>query len=551
MAVPMTGLKCSRPNGTKTEPNADPAAIAVAYATNYDYSNWGIPTNLQNPYSYLSNEILNFFYPPSQAIDPQMAGINLYFSPDNIKDFLDQFTHFSVHAPFLHVATFRITEAYTGLLASMCCIGACYSDRVDASNVREMMDILWIALERDCKIMSSVGLSEPGLRTATRLDIEELQTILLIIILNVWNGTPQQRERARQAFPLLASHARKFNLLEVSNDALLRSPLHQHDCNPHQFNAEEFRWDEWIEQERRLRLMFGILGGDTMLGLYFNIYSQFDPFEVHLPLPCDDAAWDADDQLSCSSSLGLRGVDAGVAANPFGTRHPKQPELDWVLRASLHASVQIQPGSTNLYGKFILIHAIITLIRSAQLGSGRLELVTQTSLPPQDWISSVPGDSNGRETPVEGVGRNMDPETLRALCSALDKFKSNWDTDMGNQFPPSTSTSNNKRQGFSRDAIHFYWLAKYMLKYTQPLELQLPPDARMMQVMQLLKGVRSWVINDGAARGEELGSVGEIDDGYGTTDLTLDMAQLFKPLPRVVEDVGTASVKTEFGTGAP
>jgi hypothetical protein len=55
-------------------------------------------------------------------------------------------------------------------------------------------------------------------------------------------------------------------------------------------------------------------------------------------------------------------------------------------------------------------------------------------------------------------------------------------------------------------------------------------------------------MTDGAARGEELGSVGDIDDGYGATDLTLDMAQLFKPLPRVVEDAETASVKTEFGT---
>jgi hypothetical protein len=53
-------------------------------------------------------------------------------------------------------------------------------------------------------------------------------------------------------------------------------------------------------------------------------------------------------------------------------------------------------------------------------------------------------------------------------------------------------------------------------------------------------------MSDGASRGEELGSVGEIDDRYGATDLTLEMAQLFTPLPRVVEDSGTASVKTEM-----
>ena len=536
-------------NAIRTEPNADPGTTAVNPGANLEYSSWGVPSTLQNPYSHLSNEILNFFYPPNQAIDPQMSGMNLYFSPDNIKEFLDQFTHFSVHVPLLHVPTFRIMEAYTGLLAGMCCIGACYSDRVDAAHVREMMDFLWDALERDCKVMSRAGLSGPGIRVATKPDIEELQTVLLMVILNIWNGTPKQRDRARQTFPLLAAHARKFNLLQVSNDTLLRSALHQPDCDLAALTTQEFHWEDWIEQERRVRLMCGILLADSMMGMYFNIAPQLDPFEIHLPLPADDAAWDADDSTDCVSSLGLCGADAAQSTNPYGTRQAKQPQLDWALQALLNPSVQLQSGSTNLYGKFILIHVIITLIRRAQIDGSAAAMHTHGTPPPQNWMVSAPGDSSGRATPVNGVGQGMDSHSLKALCTALDKFKVNWDADMNQQFPPAISMSNNKRQGFSRDGIHFYWLAKYTLKYTQLVELQLVPDARLMQVMQLLKGVRTWVMSDGAARGEELGSVGEIDDHYGaTTDLTLDMAQLFKPLPRVVEDSRTASVKTDFGT---
>src|SRR5213078_4921050 len=113
------------------------------------FASWGLPSTLPDPYLHLSNQILNFFYPPGATITTQSAGMNLYFSPENIKDFLDKYTHFHVHFPLLHTPTFRILQAYTGLLAGMCCIGACYSVRVSASHVREMMDFLKVALERD------------------------------------------------------------------------------------------------------------------------------------------------------------------------------------------------------------------------------------------------------------------------------------------------------------------------------------------------------------------------------------------------------------------
>ncbi|KAF7559663.1 hypothetical protein G7046_g4497 [Stylonectria norvegica] len=534
--------------GTKTALNAGPGATGDRSNDTLTSSTWGMPPNLQNPYNQLSDQILNFFYPPNQAIDPTSAGMNLYFSPDNIKDFLDKYTHFHVHTPVLHIATFRIMEAYTGLLAGMCCIGACYSDRVTASNVREMMDFLRVALERDCKMMSPAELGNPQTMAASRTDVEELQAVLLMSIILVWNGTPQQRERARQIFPLLASNARKFNLFQPSTEPSRLSPLHQNDFNPSNFNSQNFNWDTWVNEERRTRLMLGIFLWDAAMGLYFNLPPQFDVFELHLPLPCDDAAWDADNADDCASSLGLSGVDAARAMNPFGTQRAKQPEMNWALKALLHSSFQIQPGSTNLYGKFILIHAIMTLIRRAQVEGNAVQLHNYGTPPPRDWMSPDGGNS-GRATPVDGAGQNIDPQSLRALCIALDKFKSNWDVDMVRQFPPTLPASNNpRRHGFSRDGIHFYWLAKYMLKHTRPAELQMGPDVRFMQVMQLLKSVRSWVMSDGASRGEELGSVGQIDDQYGAMDLTLDMAKLFTPLPEVVEDAGTPSVKTDIDT---
>ncbi|KAI9171198.1 Nicotinate catabolism cluster-specific transcription factor [Paramyrothecium foliicola] len=533
--------------GTKTEPNTEPAATAGGSSDTLLYSNWGMPSNLQQQvYNQLSNQILNFFYPPNQAIDPRMAGMNLYFSPENIKDFLDKYTHFHVHMPLLHVPTFKIMEAYTGLLAGMCCIGACYSDKVDSSNVREMMDFLWVALQRDCKLMSGAPSQGPSMHYASKQDLEELQAVLLTTIIHMWNGTPQQRDRVRQTYPLLASQTRRLGLLQFSTEPSQFSPLHQPDVKRAGLKPEQFQWDVWIDAERRVRAVFSIYLCDVALGMYFNISPMFDPFEMHLPLPCDDAAWDAYNAEDCAAALGLHGPDAARETNPFGTQRATQPEMDEVLKALLHPSYQIQPGSTNLYGKFILIHAILCLIRRALVEGSATQLYNYGTPPPSDWMSST-GSNSGRATPVESIAQTIDPKNLKALNIALDKFKGNWDMDMGTQFPP-VGVENPRRHGFSRDGIHFYWLAQYMLKHTRPSDLQLPADTRFMQVIQLLKSVRAWVMSDGAKRGEELGSVGEIDDYYGATNLTLEMSQLFKPLPRVVEDAGTASVKTELGT---
>ena len=43
---------------------------------------------------------------------------------------------------------------------------------------------------------------------------------------------------------------------------------------------------------------------------------------------------------------------------------------------------------------------------------------------------------------------------------------------MANQFSPGSSQGgvNPQRQGFSRDGVHFYWLANYMLKNTKLTE---------------------------------------------------------------------------------
>jgi len=61
--------------------------------------------------------------------------------------------------------------------------------------------------------------------------------------------------------------------------------------------------------------------------------------------------------------------------------------------------------------------------------------------------------------------------------------------------------------------------------------------------------VKQWVVSDSAKRGEELGSVGDIDPAYAVSDLTLDMAQLFKPINKMI-DSPVAGVHTNIGGGS-
>lgn len=550
----------------KREPNVDAVRTdgnAGGTHENFDRSlffgnDWGSQYSANDPYQTLSNQLLNFFTPPSHAeSNSQAATIRSHLSPDNIKDFLDSYSHFHVHFALLHIPTFRIMEAYTGLLASMCCVGACYSSRVSADDVRHMTDFLVTALERDSRMLASLNdvvqieiKYENGAFGTQKQHMEELQAIILMHTLLVWNGTPQQREKARKIFPLLAAFARKAELLTVSASPTLFSQLHQPELSPDVQLANR-EWLMWMEQEKRIRLMSTIFACDVALGLYFNAQPLFDPLEIRLPLPADDAAWEARDAQGCAEALGLVGPQLAAARNPYGTQRAKQPEMHLAVRALLQNSYQMQPKTTNLYGKFLLIHALLALIRRCHAGG---HAILSTDFNPQlaqsDWVegghdSGIGGSQSGQATPVDG---SMSSQWSKTLAMALQKFKRTWDSDMANQFPP--ASTNPRRLGFSRDGIHYYWLANYLLKNTRPADLQTPPDQRFTQVIHLLKSVKSWVMSDGASRGEELGSIGEIDQNYGVQNLTLDMVNLFKPVPTVVESADIPSVHTDINIGS-
>ena len=527
----------------KQEPSAGDAARAVGITGGNPIDpshvpSWGIPSAYPNSYQQLSAKILGFLHlSASRASSTHI--VNVAFQPDHIRDFLNNYTHFHNHFSILHIATFRATEADVGLLTGMCCIGACYTDIVPSADIRKIVSCLDAAIEGSSRVFRSLiqddrnGQHIVQSLGRNKVALEELQAIMLTQVLLTWHGTPTQRLKARHTFPHIASFARKAGLLRVSTSQVLFSPIHQPDFFADSFNPVGFDWQSWLEQEKLVRIMYFIFLSDCALGLYFNCGPLFDSFDIELPLPADDAAWEASSAAECAEALGLHGPELAKRRNPDGTQRCHQPQLRLVLKALLDSSYQIQPGATNLYGKFVLIHAILAMIRQVQLrGSAALIDRSSTPLLRNAWFVGATGETtpnmNGRATPVQVDASLLDRQAIKTFATALEKFKSNWDNDMASQFPPSMPV-NPRRYGFSRDGIHFYWLANYILKKTRSTDLQIHPDHRFSQVIHILKSVKNWVMSDGATRGEELGSVGDIDAAYGASDLTLDITQLFRP----------------------
>ncbi|KAJ3552787.1 hypothetical protein NPX13_g11034 [Xylaria arbuscula] len=531
-----TAIK-TEPNLTPERSNGTPGAPPTDGPDRpFFFANWEPQISMQDGCQQLSTQIVNFFYPSSTYMPSENNAIHAISHPENIRNFLDSFFNFHIHFSFIHIPTFRILEAYPGLITAMCCVGACYSDRVDQGLVREVTTFLSIALERDCNIDNSQapfkikdGKDKTGL--------EKLQALILTSCLLIWNGTPIQRESARRLFPAVALITRSSDLLRIQNDPTLYSFLHQPNLDLQSLSSQSFHWEAWVEQEKRIRLMHMVYLLDVARGLYFNLDPQFDAFEICIPLPADDAAWDAQSENECARALNLFGSDAVKKANPDGSQRSKQPELNLVLRAMLDGSIQIQPGSTNLWGKFILIHAILAQIRRVHIEGKSTELGGSTTpLRQNDWVvvggpDTTNASNSGKNSPMSG-SPPMSAETYSSFSAALDKWKSYWDMDMAIQFPP--LVSNPRRHGFSRDGPHFFWLAKVLLRTPRLTLVHLGPDQRLTQVMRLLKAATAWVETDGASRGEEFGSVGEISPDYAVSNLTLDMTQFFKPLPAIV-----------------
>jgi hypothetical protein len=534
-----------------------------------DNSKWNVPSD---QYQDVSNRLINFCFPQNNQITNRSTGMRAFLSASNVKHFLGHFSNFEVHFPIIHMASFQVTEAYDGLLLAMICVGAVYSDRFPATQLREVMEFAKMVIESSSQVYAAIlgdstGSSgfENGTFGSTTAEIEQITALLLMQVLCIWHGTPIQREKARRQNAFIVGLARKAGLTRPKATPPF-SALHQPNVVVEHFSVASFDWNTWVEQEKRSRLMYTIFLLDAGMVIYFNTPPVLDLLEIQVPLPADDAAWGARTSTECAEALGLHGPAIARDRNPSGSRRAKQPEMHTALKALMHSVYDLQPGTTNLYSKFVLIHALHVQLwqaqrqqsqESSQINGQGLAFPSSagsTPLSQNDWVtrgvdptgSGAPSANNsGRATPVESTPQSpMIHQLLKAASYAFEKWKKAWDDDMVVQYPPSSTAS--RRFGFCRDGVHFYWLAKMLMKTN--LDWQMAPDQRFGHIISMLKQVRTYVVSDSARRGEELGSMNDIDNNYGANDLTLNMAQLFTPInSQTNSPIGGVHMKYEDG----
>ncbi|KAK2591788.1 hypothetical protein QQS21_010519 [Conoideocrella luteorostrata] len=519
----------------KTGPNHDSGATDCSSSDSVRYSMWGISMNIQDSYSQLSNQILNFLYPPNEAIDPTLTGMNLYFSPDNTKDFIDQYSHFHQHVPLVHPSTLRITEAHPGLAACMCCIGACYSNRVVLSDVQEMMDALWTAMGRDCRVMSEDCVHDVA--EVTGSSIEELQAVLLTSILHLGSGTTQQRERALRILPKVSAQARRLGLLGLSSDPTVYSVLHHSNAGRCNLTPDDFDWKAWLAQELRIRLMHALLAFDAIVELLFGTPTQFDPLEARIPLPCDDAAWNAASADGCASTLGLFGDKAAGESNPNGTRRASQPELHMARQVLLDKDLHLKARSTNILGKTLLGIALIAVIRWAQKFGSLNHAYLGRVLHSLDWVVPNEAIQSKSLSTAELLG-NLDIGISSILLSAANKLERSWDEDLTDQDPDRRRKNSIIRNGMTLPLITRHILSNRTLSDADSGSVD-----QLTAVCNALRAACSQSSTLKSGTGEEkeiLVQSQERKTQLGSEKRNLDLTRIFGPVPHESDNSGPA-----------
>jgi hypothetical protein len=489
--------------------------------------------------------------------------------PETIRHLHEQSYSYQAHWPILHVPTFDVAQANNNLIMVLLCLGAIYSPdpKYHVQTVRHMMEFTKTTVYRTASVLSRAATGSAQGLTASQSDVEEIQALSMLQTIFTWHGNPAQRQAARADFVMLTRTIKVFDLQQTAPDGhYAHSTLHSiKTLSANQLESFKWDWHVWLEQEKRNRLMYQVWLMDTAMVLFFNTSPQFDSANLKLMMPSDDAVWEATTSESCADALGLNGP-AAQTQNLNGTRQPIQPTLHDALRALFESSAPLQTGATNIFAKFLLIHALIVRVISCQMALLRSEGHVQgysiglngstpaTPLSQNDWLEqntgrtdSLSANNSGNVTPTEppttsrAPSVNMIQHEKARLEQALNKWKASWDLDMQIQFPRSEFQP--KRFGFSRDSVHFYYIARSFLQSSNLSEFAMPADMRFRRVMGLLKRVKTMIADDHGNQGprDVIGSVGDIDDHYGLDNLTLDMTLLFARDERMPESPLTIS----------
>lgn len=455
--------------------------------------------------------LLEFCFPGGSVSDESLRS---WITPDHLKHFVELYLcNFQNHFPTLHVPTFNIVLCHNGLLMAIICVGAVYSERgIRQDEVRKFMDYAYNAMINRLNDMNS---SVDG--PARPPEIEDVHALQLIFVLFTWHGSERQRALAKQKYRIVVDIARRARLFRpvTSREVAVESVSYLHQVYPesqHDTIKKTWNWAAWIEQERRNRCMYTVYLLDTAFVIYFNVPPIIRASDICLPLPCDDAAWDARDATECANALGM-----GAEPQP-GTQKPRQMEFGVALQMLMTPGVHLPFCSTNAFSKFIIIHALNVQIWLWQKHN-------QDPMAPviDQWVRPL----HKMHTMDPYMQPDARDQMIHNLNSALDSWKKAWDEDFPAQYPDPTS-----RVGFSRDGMPYYWVARRCIQKAIRSQLGFGEEGNDQNVhvtVEMLRHAKGYIARSEQGCPTEEGAVTKIDQNYGIEDLSYNMKLLFRP----------------------
>lgn len=441
--------------------------------------------------------------PMSSQLQQEYAGADIqdlkeYLVPENVEHFVNlYFENFEHHFPMIHRPTFDPTRAHDGLLMAIICVGAVYSKcGITVQQVRRFLDYLYLAMTRRMAPSTPDG-------QAPIPEIEDVQAMILLYILLTWHGNEKQRRLAQVRYDVVVEMARRATLFRTLNENELRREYEKTnnsyyrqipDYNFDTKGLASWSWLSWVAQERRNRCAYTVYLLDTAYVIYYNAPPKIEPSEIDLPLPTDDAMWEATDGSSCAAALELSSSHQPP---------PRKVMLNEGVQLCMSSAPRFPADCTNGFAKFIIIH----------------------SLHVQLWLHHKHAETGDSRWMQFWLGQEPDSSTHATLTRAFGKWIAVWEDDFKRQFPDPKS-----RRGFSRDGTPYYHLGVYLLQYTDRTAVGYGPPGEPANIKFTFDILQRSRLCQQRVESSTQPVKKVFDENYGVEELAYDMRLLFRPV---------------------
>lgn len=339
--------------------------------------------------------------------------------------------HFHEQIPILHQPTFSADQTHPYLLLAIMAIGA---SKLNKAHGRAVADggtqfaafmawhLRWLVFK------------DPDFRPPAKLWV--FQTLLLLETYEKMSASRLLHERAHIHSPTTITLMRR-------GTALIDDHAHR-EISRHATTPEQW-WARWIQAEATRRVALAAFYLDALSATSFGHAAIMVPHEIRLPLPCDDALWEA------TSAAEVARVEASLHANGV-----QPPTFTDALRKILTG----RKVRTNPLGRMILMAGLLSISWHMQQ---------------RDLQTSVLGVSRG-------MGMGTPPGWREPLAKSFDFWKKDFEDSRAHMqriaLPWQTSTQSTATDNDTSITATVFWHLAHMAMHVDIRDIQIFAGAK-------------------------------------------------------------------------